>query len=373
MIEYVTMGQVESIIENYYKEHHSELSFYATLVYLKQHGETSLQVSSIPDFSKWNLNDLPGLLDLFARIPIPVMVNEDNDVVENIQRNYYGKTTNIFKQPHYMQTLDHPEHERQPSNSVRIIYVLKGSCHTTIGKWSDTLEAESVILLSSDMNIYLETERDDIVLNVFLDKSNFTKSFFSTMRTDDIMIEFFEHAIYEAKDGIMQFKILHPEHVHSIFQHLMIEMCNRDNHSESIIRNYVQILCTELNRASMIYSASIAEKKSDASNRLVQVFPAILQYLRIHYNTISLDSLAEHFHYDSAYLSKMIKKMTGSNFTSILTQIRLDTAENLLLTTNKKPSAIAFEIGYDSYDHFVRLFKKRTGFTPNEFRKNKII
>lgn len=69
----------------------------------------------------------------------------------------------------------------------------------------------------------------------------------------------------------------------------------------------------------------------------------------------------------------MIKKMTGSNFTSILTQIRLDTAENLLLTTNKKPSAIAFEIGYDSYDHFVRLFKKRTGFTPNEFRKNKII
>lgn len=52
MIEYVTMGQVESIIENYYKEHHSVLSFYATLVYLKQHGETSLQVSSIPDFSK---------------------------------------------------------------------------------------------------------------------------------------------------------------------------------------------------------------------------------------------------------------------------------------------------------------------------------
>lgn len=29
MIEYVTMGQVESIIENYYKEHHSVLSFYA--------------------------------------------------------------------------------------------------------------------------------------------------------------------------------------------------------------------------------------------------------------------------------------------------------------------------------------------------------
>lgn len=148
------------------------------------------------------------------------------------------------------------------------------------------------------MNIYLETERDDIVLNVFLDKSNFTQmSFFSTNADRWYNVEFFEHAIYEAKDGIMQFKILHPEHVHSIFQHLMIEMCNRDNHSESIIRNYVQILCTELNRASMIYSASIAEKKSDASNRLVQVFPAILQYLRIHYNTISLDSLAEHFHY----------------------------------------------------------------------------
>lgn len=138
--------------------------------------------------------------------------------------------------------------------------------------------------------------------------------------------------------------------------------------------NYTQLCSDSLYRTqSSFYDlfCQYCRKKSDASNRLVQVFPAILQYLRIHYNTISLDSLAEHFHYDSAYLSKMIKKMTGSNFTSILTQIRLDTAENLLLTTNKKPSAIAFEIGYDSYDHFVRLFKKELDLHQMNLEKTK--
>lgn len=368
MIEYVTMGQIENAIGKYYKKHHIVLSFYAALAYLKRQGMTMVQAPPAPKFSQWDLNDLDGLLDLFGQIPIPLVVTEDGIAEENSQRNFYSASTTVFKQPCLMQTLDHPEHIREPSNSVRIIYALKGSCHVTLGKWSDTLENESVILLSSDMNIYLETGDKDIVLNVFIDKSHFDKSFFAGMRMDDVLTQFFERAIYEAKNGIIHFKLLQPDHVHSIFQRLLVEMCHHDNLSEAIIQGYIRLLCMELNRASMIYSDSILDAWSDSSNRLVQTFPALLQYIRSHYENVSLSSLAERFHYDSAYLSKMIKKLTGSNFTSILAQIRLEAAEQML-RENQKAETVAAQVGYDSYDHFARLFKKKYGMTPNEFKR----
>ena len=368
VVEYVTMGQIESAIEEYYQAHGTIMSFYAALIYLQQQGKTFTQQPIAPDFTKWNLNDLNGLLNMFAGIPIPLMVDESGIADERTHRGYYEAYTSVFKQPCLLQTLDHPEHERQPSNSVRIIYVLKGKCRMTLGKWVEALESENVVLLSSDMNIYLDTGREDIVLNIFIDRSYFTQSFFANMSGDNLMKQFFERTIYDAKDGILQFKVLQPDHVHNIFQRLMIEMCHRDNYSEEIILGYIRLLCVELSRASRIYSDSITDEWSGARNRLVQIFPSILYYIRSHYDNISLETLADHFHYDSAYLSKMFKRLTGSNFMDILTQTRLNAAKQLLKNTKKAPNLIAAEVGYDSYDHFARLFKKKYGVTPKEYR-----
>ena len=52
----------------------------------------------------------------------------------------------------------------------------------------------------------------------------------------------------------------------------------------------------------------------------------------------------------------------------ILTQTRLNAAKQLLKNTKKAPNLIAAEVGYDSYDHFARLFKKKYGVTPKEYR-----
>ena len=46
---------------------------------------------------------------------------------------------------------------------------------------------------------------------------------------------------------------------------------------------------------------------------------------------------------------------------------------NLLKNTKKAPNLIAAEVGYDSYDHFARLFKKKYGVTPKEYRGENMI
>ena len=50
------------------------MSFYAALIYLQRQGKTSTQRPIAPDFTKWDLNDLNGLLNMFAGVPIPLMV-----------------------------------------------------------------------------------------------------------------------------------------------------------------------------------------------------------------------------------------------------------------------------------------------------------
>lgn len=370
MVEYITMGQIEKEIEQYYHKHHAMLSFYDALTRLTHRGASSpYPYSPAPDFAHWNLNNLDGLLTLFSHISVPLVVDDAGIAEENAQRALYGKAITVFKQPCHLQTLDHPEHAREPTNAVRIIYVLKGTCEVILDKWSAVLEEESVILLSSDMNVYLHSGERDIVLNVFVDKSHFAKSFFAGMPLDSVMTQFFERAIYDPKDGFVYFKLLQPEHVHSIYQRLLVEMNLQDSLSSSIIQEYIRLLCMELNRASMIYSGSVLDKWSDSGNRLLQAFPALLQYIRTHYESVSLTSLSERFHYDSAYLSKMIKKFTGKNFTSILTQTRMEAAEQML-RDGQKPESIAVQVGYESYDHFVRLFKKEYSITPTEFQRH---
>ena len=55
VVEYVTMGQIESAIEEYYQAHGTIISFYAALIYLRQQGKTFTQQPIAPDFTKWNL------------------------------------------------------------------------------------------------------------------------------------------------------------------------------------------------------------------------------------------------------------------------------------------------------------------------------
>lgn len=52
-----------------------------------------------------------------------------------------------------------------------------------------------------------------------------------------------------------------------------------------------------------------------------------------------------------------------------LNKKRMETAENLLLSTQKKVHEIALETGYENTNHFINLFKKEYGSTPQAYRE----
>ena len=108
---------------------------------------------------------------------------------------------------------------------------------------------------------------------------------------------------------------------------------------------------------------------SDERNRkLVQ---SILSYIEKNYaEDISMDDLTEKFHISRTYISRLLKKYAGKSFLEYLTDIRFKHVEQLIADDRYKQYEIAEMVGYKDFGYYIKVFKKRYGITPNEFRKH---
>ena len=95
----------------------------------------------------------------------------------------------------------------------------------------------------------------------------------------------------------------------------------------------------------------------------------ILTYIEENYKDGSLTQLSHMLHYDMSTLSKEIKNKTGANYTELLQEKRLSQSCFLLKNTHISIEDIAEKIGYENTSFFYRLFKKKYGISPREYRK----
>ena len=83
----------------------------------------------------------------------------------------------------------------------------------------------------------------------------------------------------------------------------------------------------------------------------------------------SLDRLAGDFHMDKNYLLRVFHQVTGHTLLEYHNLCRVEQAKELLTHPEYSIAFIATEVGYKTSSHFVRIFRKMTGATPAEYRK----
>jgi len=78
--------------------------------------------------------------------------------------------------------------------------------------------------------------------------------------------------------------------------------------------------------------------------------------------------VAEFVHLNMSYFSRLFKQETGENFVDYFCNYRLNKAMELLKEGIYKSNEVSHRVGFNNEKYFYKIFKKKTGFTPGEFR-----
>ena len=117
-----------------------------------------------------------------------------------------------------------------------------------------------------------------------------------------------------------------------------------------------------------LFQRRAAEKPAEQEERTIH---GITRYLQEHLaEDVSLSVLSEEFHLSAQYISQLFKSEIGVGFLNYLTNIRMEQAKKLLLSTDLSIAEVAERSGYGDYRVFTKVFKKTEGITPSQFRRD---
>ncbi|MBN2765004.1 MAG: helix-turn-helix domain-containing protein [Paludibacteraceae bacterium] len=150
---------------------------------------------------------------------------------------------------------------------------------------------------------------------------------------------------------------------------LLHKLCKNEEGFHSVIDllNILQTLSEDKN-SRILATSTFANRDDSSDSRRIQ---KVIDYLHENYQKeIHLADVAGHVNMSEVSFSRFMKKRTGKNYIEYLNDLRLGIASRHLIDTTKTISEISYECGFNNLSNFNRIFKKRKGVTPKEFRES---
>lgn len=118
-----------------------------------------------------------------------------------------------------------------------------------------------------------------------------------------------------------------------------------------------------------LYKDGVISRR-EKNSRQMDMLLHISQYVQDHCGEyLSLETLGKRFHMSPKYFSVYFQKHFSRNFTDYLAATRIERAKKLLLETEADMELVAQQTGFSGSSYFIRVFRKATGMTPGQYRK----
>lgn len=152
----------------------------------------------------------------------------------------------------------------------------------------------------------------------------------------------------------------------SVLDEMAEEFKRKDEYSDIMIHCGLKTLLMQLCR----YSKAPSVREFETYDKNIQ--QAAL-FIRSHYReSITLQMIADAVFLSPSYLSKRFKEVTGFGVSEYINGVRIREAELLLSGTTKSIVEIADRCGFNDSNYFGDAFKKHTGFSPSQYRKQNV-
>lgn len=178
---------------------------------------------------------------------------------------------------------------------------------------------------------------------------------------------FFNYEIYEA----LHLSESEQNTLNQIIQLIEEEIKERiDNHSQQVLVSNIELL---LNYCQRYYERQFNTRAASNIDVVSNVESLLKNYYMdnklVEKGQPSIQYLADHCHLSASYLSDLLTKETGRSAKDHINDFLIDKAKHLLLSSTDSVSGIAYTLGFNYPHYFGRMFKQKTGKTPQEYRQ----
>jgi len=143
-----------------------------------------------------------------------------------------------------------------------------------------------------------------------------------------------------------------------------------DNHSQTVISSTLELL---LNLSRRYYERQFNTRSAQNTDVVSQFHSLLQDYYKsgkfVEKGVPSIEYFSDKIHLSGNYLSDLLKKETGYSITEQVNNFIIEKAKTLLLSEPTSVTSIAYQLGFNYPHYFSRLFKNKTGVTPQEYRK----
>ncbi len=251
---------------------------------------------------------------------------------------------------------------------IEIAYVFSGQCTHFVENESFLMrEGDLCVLSPNSMHTIVATSDDSVIINILFSKELFNSSFLQMMKEKHILTNFFQDVLFRK---IVSPYIIFPtgkdKKIHEIIYNMHIENELKEYAYKESLELYVKQLFIHIIRKYEDLAIVSDPIENIKENNLI----SILAYISANYSQVSLKDVAKSFNYNEGYLGRLIKKYTGKTFATIISEIQMSHAKQLIEDTSMSLTEISQEIGCFDLSHFNRKFKKIYGKSPDEYRKD---
>lgn len=250
---------------------------------------------------------------------------------------------------------------------IELVYVYSGNCTQFIEDHTFTLNTGDFCILAPNTVHAISASSDDaIVLDIMVSQVFFGSTFLKMLRQNPAIVSFFENILYDT--SIIPY-ILYPtgddKWMHETFEWMFSVNKTKNYLFQEEMALYVRHIFVHLLRYYEMDAIIANPMNRSQENNVV----ALISYITMNYDHITLQSTADFFGYNLSYLCQLLKKCTGKTFTEMVNNARINDAKDMLANTSLPVTEIGLKVGCYDASHFTRVFKNQVGVTPNQYRK----
>lgn len=159
-----------------------------------------------------------------------------------------------------------------------------------------------------------------------------------------------------------------------IYEQMITEMNSSYAHKYELLRSYIQIIMHEALKIEPL-------KEQNAGNSAARISTVFMDLLEKQFPIISpqhsleiknANEFANRLAIHTNHLNRALKETTGSTTTELISVRIIKEAKDLLMHSSWDIAEIGYCLGFEHASNFNIFFKKQTGFSPNQFRKQSL-